>query len=177
MLVAAAHKGKDLDYSIAERAAAKQIAEEERERRKLYGGSTPTTSSTWDGTIKTAGAEFARRINAMSRRFAEGRLLGLDRRLDVATPSTLGATTNVPRVTPRLSRNKPVSSREDTAAIVGVFVGNATGAQLIPDSEFAPSHHDHVTSNWRRSIADNTRVEQERRAAWLRKLEERRARS
>jgi hypothetical protein len=177
LVTAAHHKGKDLTYDQAEKIAAQEVIREERERRR-QSGTTINTGSAWDGTLKTAAAEFVRRIDSIAERFKEAAALGLDRRAITATPNPPVVT--APRVTPRVSRNKsnltaPVKS--PAPELTGVFVGNTASAQLIPDSEFAPSHHDHVTANWRKSIEDNARVEQERREAWLRRLEERRARS
>jgi hypothetical protein len=54
----------------------------------------------------------------------------------------------------------------------GVFTGSVTGAQLIPDAEYHSSIHalDRSTHNWRRSISENARIEQERRAHWAARL-------
>jgi hypothetical protein len=179
LLVTAAHKGVELDYNTAEKAAAREVAAEARERRKQYG--TTITTSSWDGiSVKGAAAEFMRRINLIGERLREGRALGLDRRAITATPGNLSATDKFPRVKPRETRAKPqspLSRLNGSPEVIGVYAGNDTGAQLIPDSEFAPSHHDHVTSNWRRSIEHNATVEKERRERWLALLAERRARS
>jgi hypothetical protein len=62
------------------------------------------------------------------------------------------------------------------ASIVGVYTNNMSGAQTIPDGEFIPRFLDRTTFNWRRSIAENERIERERTEAWQRRLQELRGR-
>jgi hypothetical protein len=42
--------------------------------------------------------------------------------------------------------------------IIGVFVGNASGAELIDQADLPPRYFDRVTDNWRRSIERNERI-------------------
>jgi hypothetical protein len=56
----------------------------------------------------------------------------------------------------------------------GVFMGNVTGAQRIPDKEYHSSIHalDRSTHNWRLSLQRNAEIEAERRALWAERLAE-----
>jgi hypothetical protein len=177
LLTLAAITDKPVDFDSAERTAARQVAAEQRAKRPTAALAT----STWDGSAETAGDELLRRILAIGSRLRESARLGLDKLADRKSSATAPreAITSY-RVQPRISRrsslletNKPPQPDSET---VGVFVGNTSSAQLIPDSEFHTSFHDQTTQNYRRSIAENERIERERRAAWLVRLQERRER-
>jgi hypothetical protein len=46
--------------------------------------------------------------------------------------------------------------------IIGVYVGNATGAELLDQADLPPRYFDLTTAAWRKSIADNERRARER---------------
>jgi hypothetical protein len=74
-------------------------------------------------------------------------------------------------VAPALVRKRQAAEPEPEGYSTGVY-GNATpsGAQLLGDEEYAPRFHDRVTHNWRRSLSENARIEEERRALWAERL-------
>jgi hypothetical protein len=68
------------------------------------------------------------------------------------------------------------SSKAAPSPIIGVYVNGPTGAQLIDDSEYhssiLASPFSRTTASWRKSIAENERIERERREAWAVRLAE-----
>jgi hypothetical protein len=74
-------------------------------------------------------------------------------------------------VNPTTVRVRKAAQPEPDAYPIGIF-GSASpsGAQLLGDKQFAPRFHDRTTHNWRRSISENARIEEERRAHWAARL-------
>jgi hypothetical protein len=59
------------------------------------------------------------------------------------------------------------STPPNELTVVGLFAGKISSAELLADSEFHSSVHDLTTANWRRSIARNQRLAQQRRGLWI----------
>jgi hypothetical protein len=92
-------------------------------------------------------------------------------------PSTEHIESSRSGVSPSAIRKRPAQPELNEGYPDGVFMGNVTGAQRIPDKEYHSSIHalDRSTHNWRMSISENARIEAERREHWARRLAEMKA--
>jgi hypothetical protein len=74
-------------------------------------------------------------------------------------------------VSPALVRKRVSDPTLDETYPIGVFSGmTPTGAQLLGDEQYAPAMHCRTTFNYRRSLSENARIEEERRQAWAERL-------
>jgi hypothetical protein len=168
------HSGGKISYLDASRAAAKQVAAEQRARKRALQGSPPTS----DGiTVRNARATLLAKLAEISKRLKataglEGphsRLSGPRIRKHVLDPVGLVAATKPPALIGTVSETPPITEPEPQL-IGGVFVNTPT-AERIPDSEYAPSLRwgDTATDNWRKSIELNERIQREKqeRSKWI----------
>jgi hypothetical protein len=76
---------------------------------------------------------------------------------------------------PRIVNPSTVEPDQPKPTILGVWSGrgqDGSSAELIDDADFIPRWRDITTDNWRKSIAFNQKVEEERRALWAIRLAE-----
>jgi hypothetical protein len=147
----------------AEQRAAKELASERRASAKP---STASVSPTAEPTSANARQLLIARIDAVAQRLKDApRRRARLRQSDMPTV--------LPHVLDPISpQPAPVAAAPElnVAVAVGVFVGQGSGTrELIDDSEFhtSVSFGDRATNNWRRSIAENERIQQRRRGLYV----------
>jgi hypothetical protein len=143
----------------AERAgklAARQIARELRTERQRQARQTSSNSPL---SLSNAVSSLINKIATIGQRYIDRS----EPREPREPPHTSYPISSGPPVS-----NVVVRKAADNTSLVGVWGAGPSGAQLIPDSEFAPRFHDR--SQWRQQINRLAEIEAERRALWRERL-------
>jgi hypothetical protein len=167
--------GGEVTFAEAQRAAAQEIAREERQRKRA-SDAAPMRALPSEVTPSNARAWLTNKLAEIAARLAASAHLTEQTPPPVRKPhaSDRGHVSRADKFPVAAPPIAPISKQdpepEPTPQIIGgVIFGTTSTAQRIPDSEYAPRFHDHVTENWRASIERNERIarEKQQRSRWI----------
>jgi hypothetical protein len=159
----------DIDYRTAERAAAKEVAEQERQRKRSLAVQSCTAPSPEGVTVSNARKFLYDRLAEIASRLALSAHL-----VDEPTPEIRkhvedpqGTNPDVPAPSVTLPPSREPEEPPPDQITGGFIFGTVSTHERIPDEQFHTSVRSPTTEAWRRSIEHNERAEARKRGRFI----------
>jgi hypothetical protein len=153
-----------LSRAECEKAAARELAEEERQQQRA-SVLAPSQLASAEPNVHNARAVLLARINLVAERLRNAPVRRNRLPRQAAPPSVIR-----PHIEdPIAAQPAPVAAPATELQVIGVFAGRISTAELIPESEFDPrwQAQSQATNNWRSSIERNERIAARRRGVFI----------
>jgi hypothetical protein len=159
----------DIDYRDAERAAAKEVAAAERERKRRSVGASAAAAPSLEGVTPSNArkwlydklAEIALRLKAHIVEDEPPPVIRKHTQDEIASPSSKDEPAAAPIPPSKQEPEPPVDQ------LIGGFAFGASTSERIPDEQYHTSVQSPVTQSWRQSIEANERRAEARKRGWI----------